>query len=308
MIDNENSEQMHSITSTVKEIGSLVQEYRRWAGFTQQKLEGKSRAYIIGVENGSLNDISLSFVYDLADIFKCDVTDFLPVRRVTVEIPDCRGETIGREVLYALLRTIGDNLPGIQSDEHMRTWGAGFPAAEYKALSPQAAAQKLCADFSLSVPVDMEGVLKRASVLMVSIPLNEDIATVLDTRSSVPVVFLDSTIAAGQSKKRAALAHALGHYIAEYGFKGIYIDKKERLVPSESHLSMQDEISERKARAFATALLLPQDVFREQLSDAAKKSGGNDDKAVARIAAVFGVSVLVVIAALALLHSGDGKK
>lgn len=257
---------MHSIATTVKEIGKHVQEHHRMASFSKQRLAelvGKRRAYIIGVENGSLNDIPLLFVYELADIFKCDVTDFLSVRRVIVEIPNCLGE--------------------------------GFLAA----------AQMLRADFSLSVPLDMEAVLKRAGILMISLSLGEDIATVLDTQSFVSVVFLDSTIVADRSKKRAALAHALGHYIAEYGFKGIYIDKKERLVLSESRISMQDEISERKARAFATALLLPQDVFQERLSDAAKKSGGNDDKAVAGLAAFFGVGV---VAALALMHSGDGKK
>lgn len=160
-----------------------------------------------------MNDIPPLFVYDLADIFKCDVTDFLPVRKVTVEIPNCMG--------------------------------VGFPVA----------AQMLRADFSLSVPVDMEAVLKRAGILMISLSLGEDIATVLDTQSFVSVVFIDSTIAADRSKKRAALAHALGHYIAEYGFKGIYIDKKEHLVLSESRFSMQDEMSECKVCAFATALL-----------------------------------------------------
>ena len=304
------SENTPSLYQTVVDIGYSVENHRKRVGYTQQQLAeltGRSRAYIIGVENGSLHDIPLSFIYDLADIFKCKISDFLPERRVTMIVPPCRGAAVGREELYALIQMMEEYRPDVHGDE-WRAWGMDFPAAEYKTLAPQTAAQKLRTEFGLSVPVDMDVVFERAGVLPVSLPLSDGISTILDMRASVPVVFIDSVLAEDHAKRRAALAHALGHCIAEYGFKGIYVDKKESIVLSENILNDQDAASERKARAFATALLLPQDSFKERLADEAKKTGGNDEHALASLAAAFGVTVLAVIGAIALLHSGDGKK
>lgn len=304
------SENSPSLYQTVVDIGHSIEKHRRSVGYTQQQLAeqtGRSRAYIVGVENGSLHDIPLSFIYDLADIFKCKVGDFLPERRVTMAIPPCRGAVVGREELYALVQTMEEHRPDVHGDERC-AWGTDFPAIEYKPLAPQAAAQRLRTEFGLSVPVDMDAVFERAGVLSVSLPLGGGISTVLDMRASVPVVFIDSALADDQAKRRAALAHAFGHYLAEYGFKGIYVDKKESIVLSENILNDQDAVSERKARAFATTLLLPQDSFKERLADEAKKTSGNDEHAIASLAAAFGVTVLAVIAAIALLNSGDGKK
>jgi|GEM_PF-4631405 len=81
---------------TLKSISFKISEKRKQAGLTQnvlaQKLE-KSRLFVVEMEGGK-KDISLSVIYDLAEVFDCPVTDFMPARKLDSPPVERRGDEI----------------------------------------------------------------------------------------------------------------------------------------------------------------------------------------------------------------------
>ncbi len=81
---------------TLKSISFKISEKRKQAGLTQnvlaQKLE-KSRLFVVEMEGGK-KDISLSVIYDLAEVFDCPVTDLLPARKLDRPPVERRGDEI----------------------------------------------------------------------------------------------------------------------------------------------------------------------------------------------------------------------
>ena len=71
---------------------------------------GKSRLFVVEAESGE-KDITLSVLYDLAEIFCCPVTDFLPQQKLDEMPVQIRGDSISAPAMSevsAILRGIRD--------------------------------------------------------------------------------------------------------------------------------------------------------------------------------------------------------
>ena len=170
-------------------------------------------------------------------------------------------------------------------------------------------AEKILNEFGITakdkLPVDMDAILAAKGFAVRERDLPEDLAAVLDTRTAgKPILLVDRHL--DHAKKRFVKACELGHFLLDGYFSGVRMDKKAFF--SQALGGMSADKSERRANRFAYALLMPKKILEEQ---AQKNDGKSDDDFASTLAAVFGVSVLAVAAALvisALLGDNKGKK
>ncbi len=168
-------------------------------------------------------------------------------------------------------------------------------------------AERILDEFGITrdtLPVDMDMILAAKGFAVRERKLPEDLAAVLDTRTAgKPLLLLDEHL--DPEKKRFVKACELGHFLLDGDFSGVRMDKKAFLPQSLSG-TMADE-SERRANRFAYALLMPKKILEEQ---ARKNTGKSDDDFAATLAAIFGVSALVVAVGLVIsaLLGDKGKK
>lgn len=104
---------LKSIAPTLKFVNTKIMEKRKAYGMTQAALAirlGKSRLFVVEAESGE-KDITLSVLYDLAEIFCCPVTDFLPPQKLDEMPVQIRGDSISAPAMSevsAILRGIRD--------------------------------------------------------------------------------------------------------------------------------------------------------------------------------------------------------
>lgn len=110
---NETDTSLLDIAPTLRFVNTKIMEKRKAAGMTQAALAarlGKSRLFVVEAESGA-KDISLSVIYDLAEIFGCPVTDLLPREKLDKMPVEIRGDLISGPAMSevsAILRGIRD--------------------------------------------------------------------------------------------------------------------------------------------------------------------------------------------------------
>lgn len=170
------------------------------------------------------------------------------------------------------------------------------------------AAESILHEFGIAgkdkLPVDMDAILAAKGFSVSERDLPEDLAAVLDTRTAgKPILLVDKDL--DPEKKRFVKACELGHFLLDGDFTGVRMDKKAFL--SQSLVGAPEDETDRRAKRFAYALLMPKKILEAQ---AQENGGKSDDECARTLAAIFGVSAVAVAVGLVIFAlTGDkGKK
>lgn len=102
---------MKDMEPTLRDISRRIQTRRKGMEMTQAELAkrlGKSRAYVINLENGGDVQPTVSVMYDLTEIFGCTILDLMPREKLSEVPPELRGTPVSREsedLIASLLRS-----------------------------------------------------------------------------------------------------------------------------------------------------------------------------------------------------------
>jgi Zn-dependent peptidase ImmA (M78 family) len=94
-------------------------------------------------------------------------------------------------------------------------------------------------------------------------------------------------------RQRFTVAHELGHWALHPG-RLVIFDRPMRVNRRDSVSAMATDREEIQANAFAAALLMPERIVRQRVSELPPDEGRDPDRAAARLASVFDVSTLAM--------------
>ena len=136
-----------------------------------------------------------------------------------------------------------------------------------------------------NLPIDLEGLIERDSVKIITYPFQDDISgvLVLDGESATIGVNRNSS----NVRKRFTLAHELGHYKLHTQKSSVFMDNVFFRKKSEGYTSKEEKI-EREANYFAASILMPEHLVRKEISEL--NCDLHDDLVLASLANKFEVS------------------
>ncbi len=94
-------------------------------------------------------------------------------------------------------------------------------------------------------------------------------------------------------RQRFTVAHELGHWALHPG-RLLIFDRPMRVNRRDSVSAMATDREEIQANAFAAALLMPERLVRQSVSELPASEGRDPDRAAARLAGLFDVSTLAM--------------
>lgn len=148
-------------------------------------------------------------------------------------------------------------------------------------------AEKLLAKFGAeAAPVDVEGLARRLGVEVSYEDLEDEISGVLVRKDGDAVIGVNTKH--HPNRQRFTVAHELGHWALHSEQSGYFIDEFTVHYRGDGSSGGYDP-RESEANAFAAALLMPEDLLRNEL--AGRRIDASDDDQLSDLAREYGVSL-----------------
>ena len=139
-----------------------------------------------------------------------------------------------------------------------------------------------------TLPIRVEEIAQKMGLIVVPYALEDDISGVLVVENGVGTIGYNHH--ESQVRRRFTIAHELGHFELHRDQSSLFLDKRFKVLfrsqsTPETRLNQQ---LEQEANAFAAALLMPEDVLRNEIANIEFDLGGED--ALKKLASIFNVS------------------
>lgn len=158
------------------------------------------------------------------------------------------------------------------------------------------AAQKILKNFGRSIPVDVKTIIENLNITVRVQPMEDAMSGMLVVKEGRAVIGVNQSH--HPNRQRFSLAHELGHFILHSRQTPVFVDASTIFFRDELAAEGNDLV-EIEANTFAAELLMPEDTLRRLIRQ--HPLDAFDDKAVQRLASLFGVSVQALTIRLAKL-------
>lgn len=157
-------------------------------------------------------------------------------------------------------------------------------------LTPLTMAQKILMKHGTSLPIDVEGIAKAHNITIRMEELEDSVSGLLVIKANL--VTLGVNKSHHPNRQRFTIAHELGHFLLHGQDIKVFVDDLPVVLFRNQTSSEGTQHQEVEANTFAAALLMPEDLIREQLS--LRPIDAFDDVSVKHLATQFGVSVRAI--------------
>lgn len=148
------------------------------------------------------------------------------------------------------------------------------------------------------LPVPLEAIAQRLGLTLESTPLGDDISGVLVLDGERGVIGYNATHP--RVRQRFTIAHECAHFLLHARSSKLFIDKKYRVYARNEQSSTGEDRMEVEANQLAAALLMPEELVREEVLNVGFDLG--DERALETLANEFQVSRLAMSHRLANLN------
>jgi Zn-dependent peptidase ImmA (M78 family) len=138
----------------------------------------------------------------------------------------------------------------------------------------------------LTAPVNVEELAIKRGIKVIAYPLNDDVSGLLSLQDGEATIGYN--IKEPSTRIRFTIAHELGHYELHKEMSALFIDKQFIYRSQASGDTPVTLAMEQEANAFASALLMPTDLLRNEILKT--KLNLMDDDAIEKLARRFDVS------------------
>jgi len=118
------------------------------------------------------------------------------------------------------------------------------------------------------LPIDVKKLSKKLGVNTESDDLATDIAGIFVIKSDTP--FIRYNKSDNSQRQRFTIAHELGHLLLHSKTTPLFIDKTQKIMYRNVESSTGELHMEREANAFAAAILMPENLVKEELNEIKK--------------------------------------
>jgi Zn-dependent peptidase ImmA (M78 family) len=162
-------------------------------------------------------------------------------------------------------------------------------------LTPQAVAKNLLKIYGTDLPIDVAGIAKAQGITIRMEELEDSVSGLLVIKANL--VTLGVNKSHHPNRQRFTIAHELGHFLlhgqdAQAQDAKVFVDDLPVVLFRNQTSSEGTQRQEIEANIFAAALLMPEDIIREQLT--LQPIDAFDDVSVKHLATQFGVSVRAI--------------
>jgi len=157
-------------------------------------------------------------------------------------------------------------------------------------LTPLAVAKNLLEIYGKALPIDVAGITKAQGITIRMEELEDSVSGLLVIKANLITVGVNKSH--HPNRQRFTIAHELGHFLLHGQETKIFVDDGPVVLFRNLASSEGTQRQEIEANIFAAALLMPEDIIREQL--ALQPIDAFDDMSVKHLAGQFGVSVRAI--------------
>lgn len=152
---------------------------------------------------------------------------------------------------------------------------------------------------AVSCPVDIEAVAVHRGLKVLPYPLGDDVSGLLAIENGIGTIGYNKS--EPKVRRRFTIAHELGHYELHRSQNNLFVDKQFILRSDKiNYTSAVTQAMEQEANAFASIILMPTDLVKEQVAVIEMDLGS--EEAIKELAKRFDVSMT----AMSLRISGLG--
>ncbi|MBN9483105.1 MAG: hypothetical protein BGO70_01210 [Bacteroidetes bacterium 43-93] len=164
-----------------------------------------------------------------------------------------------------------------------------------------------------SLPVRIEDIAKSMGLQVISYPFTEDISGTLIVQNNIGIIGFNQF--ESKVRRRFTIAHELGHFMLHRDYSDIFLDKqynahvkndenvKQYFRVNNPNETITSQALEQQANAFAAAILMPEELLRNQVAIIDFDFGS--EEAIKYLARIFDVSTQAMSYRLANLGIFD---
>jgi Zn-dependent peptidase ImmA (M78 family) len=138
----------------------------------------------------------------------------------------------------------------------------------------------------LTVQIKIEEIAKFRGLKVMAYPLGDDVSGLLSIENGIGTIGYNQSEA--KVRRRFTIAHELGHYELHRDKSHLFVDKQFIYRSLDSSNTPANQMMEREANAFASAILMPTDLVRKAVDDIEIDFGSEDS--INALAKLFDVS------------------
>jgi Zn-dependent peptidase ImmA (M78 family) len=139
---------------------------------------------------------------------------------------------------------------------------------------------------NISLPIQIEEIAKHRGLKVVNYPLDGDVSGVLAIKDGEGTIGVNQN--ESKSRKRFTIAHELGHYELHKEKSDLFVDKQFIYRSKTSGDNAENQVLEKEANYFASAILMPSDMVRREVDKIDLDLASAE--AIEKLARVFDVS------------------
>jgi Zn-dependent peptidase ImmA (M78 family) len=138
----------------------------------------------------------------------------------------------------------------------------------------------------INLPIKIEEIAKLRGVKVIPYPLGEDVSGLLSIEDGQGTIGYNQT--EPKIRRRFTIAHELGHYELHKDKSDLFVDKQFIYRSEKSKSTPINQKMEQEANAFASAILMPTDLVRQEVDKIQLDLGS--EEAIKELAKIFEVS------------------
>ena len=143
---------------------------------------------------------------------------------------------------------------------------------------------------SLKPPVQVEEIAQNLGLKILPYDLGEKVSGVLVIKNGKATIGYNRT--ESFVRRRFTIAHELGHYFLHRTTRDLFIDKQFKVLFRDESSSSGEIKQEQEANAFAAALLMPEELLKEEIKKLDLDLA--DEDAIKKLATAFKVSTIAM--------------
>jgi Zn-dependent peptidase ImmA (M78 family) len=134
-------------------------------------------------------------------------------------------------------------------------------------IDPRREAQKVLDDLEISsVPTPVERIVKSLGAKLRFSPFDDELSGMIFIKDSIPIIGVNALH--HPNRQRFTIGHEIGHLVLHriQLSNTVHVDKQFPVLMRDQASSTGTELMEIQANKFAAALLMPTEIFRDELS------------------------------------------